>query len=338
MKQLLTILAVIISSTSFAQTTDDYVKSAIEKFNSNDFKGAIKDYTQAINVNGDSRDLYFNRGICEWALQDFESAKKDFDKTIQLDPKFAKAYYNRAIILISQQEFTQSLPDLDKTIELDKTSSSALMLRGEIRAQTGNKAGACEDFHKAKDNGDPQAEEYINENCGTSNAGEVYDSIVSEICNCTHTNQTQKASIIIDSCYELSIRNNYKALQKLGLDSTTHAGREKLNNEIMTNRFRLYCRDTYAKFSEEVEKEVEKNNIGKLTFTGRFISQTLNYKKEYYILILQSTQTKEKKEFHSDLSANENERNHDITVEYVVEKNKKTNQEELVVKSISSSW
>ena len=100
----------------------------------------------------------------------------------------------------------------------------------------------------------------------------------------------------------------------------------------MANKFRLYCTDTYARLL----KEVEEYNASKLTFTGKFISQTPNYEKKYYVLIFQSMQTKEKKEFHSTISIGEDERNDDITIEYEVVKNKDTNREELVVKSVSS--
>jgi len=41
-----------------------------------------------------------------------------------------------------------------------------LTLRGQIRAQTGNKKGACEDFNKAKEIGDNQADKYISQFCG----------------------------------------------------------------------------------------------------------------------------------------------------------------------------
>lgn len=332
MKYLLIIFAVVISATTVGQTADHYLKSGIEKYNSKDFEGAIKDYTQAIKVNGNLRDGYFNRGICEWALQDFDSAQKDFDKTIQLDPKFAKAYYDRAIILISQQEYIQSLPDLDKTIELDETSSSALMLRGEIRARTGNNTGACEDFNKAKEMGEPQAEENIIKYCRTPKDEQVYDSMATEICSCTHANQKQKVSLLLDSCYKLILKNNYTKLQKLGIDSTTLAGKDKLYDEIFKSRLRLNCKETV----EKLVKEYEEDNANNLTFTGRFISQAFNDKKKYYVLILQSKQTKEKKEFHCAFSINEDAQNSDIKVEYEVVKNKETKQEELVVKSISS--
>jgi tetratricopeptide (TPR) repeat protein len=338
MKHLLTILVIIISATSFGQTADDYLKSGIEKYNSKNFEGAIKDYTQAIKINGNLKDGYFHRGVSEWALQDFESAKKDFGKTIQLDPKFTEAYFDRAVILISQQEFTQALADLDKTIALGESSTRALMFRGEIRAHSGNIEGACEDFNKAKENGDLQAEKYINEYCGIPKDELVYDTIASAICSCAGTNQTKKVSIILDYCYELTIKNNYKALQKLGIDSKTQAGQDKLRNEILSNRFRLSCKDVYAKFVEEIQKEMEKEDSNTLIFTGRFVSQTPDSgKKKYYVLILQSTKTKEKKEFYSEMFIDEDARNYDITVKYEIVKNKETNKQELIVKSFSYS-
>ena len=176
MKHLLTILAFVISANSFGQSANDYLKSGIEKHNSKDFEGAIKDYSKAIKADKNLRDGYFNRGICELALKDFKSAKRDLDKTIELDPNFVKAYYSRATVLVSQQQYSQALPDLDKTIELDLTTPNALTLRGQIRAQTGNKKGACEDFNKAKEIGDPQAEKYLSQFCG--NEQQVGESLM----------------------------------------------------------------------------------------------------------------------------------------------------------------
>jgi hypothetical protein len=169
--------------------------------------------------------------------------------------------------------------------------------------------------------------------CGQNpNDKEIYDKMVSEICSCSQTSFTQKASILVDSCYKLSIKKNYKTVQILGIDSATQDGQNKLYNEIMANKFRLYCTDTYARLM----KEAKEYNASTLTFTGKFISQTPNYEKKYFVLLLQSTQTKEKKEFHSTISINEDQRNDDITVEYEIVKSKETNQEELLVKSASS--
>lgn len=165
MKHLFTILVIIIATGALGQTAEEYLKSGITKHNSKDYEGAIKDYTKAIQLDKNLRDGYFNRGICELALQDIKAAKKDLDKTIELDPTFVKAYYSRATVSVSQQKYAEALPDLDKTIELDPTTPKALTLRGQIRAQTGNKKGACEDFNKAKENGDLKADKYLGQFC-----------------------------------------------------------------------------------------------------------------------------------------------------------------------------
>ncbi len=166
MKQIFTILALIICVATFGQTAKECLELGIVKHNSKDFEGAIKEYAKAIKEDKNYTDAYFNKGTCELALKDFKSAKKDFDKVIEIDPKYVKAYYSRASVYVSQQKYVEALPDLDKTIELDPTTPNALTLRGQIRANTGNKKGACDDFNKAKEIGDKQAGKYLSQFCG----------------------------------------------------------------------------------------------------------------------------------------------------------------------------
>jgi tetratricopeptide (TPR) repeat protein len=165
MKKTFTFLLMICSFTTFGQTSNEYLQNGILKHNQKDYKGAIKDYDKAVKLDKDNKVAYFNRGTCELALKDYNSAMTDFSKTIELDPKYVYAYYSRATAFVSQQKYVESLPDLDKTIELDPTIPNALTLRGQIRTQTGNKNGACEDFNKAKEIGDKQADKYIDQFC-----------------------------------------------------------------------------------------------------------------------------------------------------------------------------
>lgn len=166
MKQIFTILALIFCATTFGQTANEFLQSGITMHNAKDFEGAIKAYTKALKEDKNLRDAYYNRGVCEQATNDNKSAKKDFDKTIDLDPKFAKAYYSRATLAVSIEKYLDALPDLDKVMEIEPTLPNALNLRGQIRAQTGNKKGACEDFNQAKTNGDKQADKYLQQFCG----------------------------------------------------------------------------------------------------------------------------------------------------------------------------
>jgi tetratricopeptide (TPR) repeat protein len=166
MKKTLTTLAIIYELTAFGQTSQEYLQNGITKHKQQDYKGAIKDYDKSIKEDKSNKDAYYNRGTCELALKDFKSAMTDFNKTIELDRKFVKAYYSRASVFVSQEKYSDALPDLDKTIELDPKIPNALTLRGQIRAQTGNKIGACEDFNQAKQIGDKQADKYLSQFCG----------------------------------------------------------------------------------------------------------------------------------------------------------------------------
>lgn len=166
MKSTITAFLLICAISGFGQTSNEHLESGIAKHEKQDYKGAIKDYSKALKADKSNKNAYYNRGTCELALKDFKSAMTDFDKTIQLDPKFIKAYYSRATVFVSQQKYTEALPDLDKTIELDSAFPNALTLRGQIRSQTGNKNGACEDFMKAKEVGDKQADKYLIQFCG----------------------------------------------------------------------------------------------------------------------------------------------------------------------------
>lgn len=166
MKKTLTFLITILTLSVLGQTAPEYFQKGIEKHKEQDYKGAIKEYDKAIKTDKDYVDAYFNRGSCELALKDFKSALNDFNKTTELDSKYVKAYYSKASVYVSQEKYAEALPALDKTIELDQTIPNALTLRGQIRAQTGNKKGACEDFNKAKEIGDKKAEKYISQFCG----------------------------------------------------------------------------------------------------------------------------------------------------------------------------
>jgi len=165
MKQALTIFVFLYTLSAFGQTSEEHLQNGISKHNQQDYDGAIKDYDKAIKADKSNKVAYFNRGLCEFALKDYKSAMTDFSTTIELDPNFIDAYLTRAIVFASQEKYAEALPDLDKTIELDPTKPNALTLRGQIRVQTGNKDGACEDFNNAKLLGDKQSDEYISEFC-----------------------------------------------------------------------------------------------------------------------------------------------------------------------------
>ncbi len=60
-----------------------------------DYKGAIEDYTKAIDINPDHSNAYNNRGLSKYNLKDYRGSIEDYTKAIDIDPDHPTAYNNR---------------------------------------------------------------------------------------------------------------------------------------------------------------------------------------------------------------------------------------------------
>jgi tetratricopeptide (TPR) repeat protein len=168
MKKTLSILLTFFYVTLSAQTAEDYLQSGLEKHHKEDYAGAIKDYSLAINADKKFKTAYFNRGACELALNNLEAAMEDFNKAIEIDQNYPDPHYGRATVFATLERYREALTPLDKVIELNEKFPNALILRGQLRAQTGNKKGACDDFTKADKHGDLKASIYLDKYCSTT--------------------------------------------------------------------------------------------------------------------------------------------------------------------------
>ena len=95
MKNILFTLALLISFSSFGQTSSEYFDSGYDKAENGDYYGAISDYTKAIELNPNDAAAYHNRGWSKNKLKDYNGAIADYNKAIELDPNYTDAYHNR---------------------------------------------------------------------------------------------------------------------------------------------------------------------------------------------------------------------------------------------------
>ena len=84
MKKILFTLALLVSFSSFGQTSAQYFKSGFDKFEAKDYYGAIADYTKAIELDPNDRSAYKNRGITKEDLGDLNGACADWKKAARL--------------------------------------------------------------------------------------------------------------------------------------------------------------------------------------------------------------------------------------------------------------
>jgi tetratricopeptide (TPR) repeat protein len=79
------------------QTAQFYNDRGMSKYQSGDAKGAIDDYTMAIQLAPRNDLLYCHRGVVKLTLlNDFKGAIADFDRALDINPESSVAYYSRA--------------------------------------------------------------------------------------------------------------------------------------------------------------------------------------------------------------------------------------------------
>ena len=136
---------------SNAHTANDYYMKGVKKSQSNDYRGAIEDYTKAIELDpiwGGIVTCYSNRGACKSLLTDYRGAIKDFTKAIELFPDI-KHYERRAFNKYLVKDFQGAIEDFTKVIKLDTTCFICFSTRADCKFSIGDFRGAIVDFTKA---------------------------------------------------------------------------------------------------------------------------------------------------------------------------------------------
>jgi len=166
----------------------------------------------------------------------------------------------------------------------------------------------------------------------------IYKNLSAEVCGCTNlTMRNNKPSTTIDSCYKIVLAKYTDSLKSLGFDPATQKGSLKLSNEFIGKLYRN-CPD----LSRLMREENENSKTGKLFFTGTITSQKQLPNGEIEI-VLTNAETKKQQTFKSQsfltdpLKANKKTLSYQLTVEYEIKHNAKTNEDEYYINQNSGS-
>jgi len=130
-------------------SVEEYVNRGIERRDSNNYNGAISDFTAAIRIKPDYDFAYFQRAYAKDELKDYYGAIEDLSKAIDLDPDYAMAYYNRGNAKVDLKDYYGAISDYSKAIELDPDDASTYYNRGTNKSKLKDYYGAIEDYSKA---------------------------------------------------------------------------------------------------------------------------------------------------------------------------------------------
>lgn len=90
----------------------------VQKLQKQDFKGALKDFSQVIRLQPKMLDAYLGRGLAYAGLKNPQAAIADYNRALKLEPKFAAAYLNRADEYLSLGNKKQAKADLQTAAKL----------------------------------------------------------------------------------------------------------------------------------------------------------------------------------------------------------------------------
>jgi Tfp pilus assembly protein PilF len=147
----LTILLLLITGSVQAQepvSADDFSQRAINRFEKNDFEGAIADFTRAIELKARQQEFcFYFRGLALYRRGRLDEAIADLSKAITLKqhPRF---YGDRGNMLAQKGDFDGAIADLNKAIEIEPKFAKAYGDRGIVHLMRGDDTAAESDFTK----------------------------------------------------------------------------------------------------------------------------------------------------------------------------------------------
>jgi serine/threonine protein kinase len=127
----------------------ELVDLGIDKSNKGDKRGAIADFTKAIELDPKHAVAYNNRGNARADLSDNQGAIADYTKAIELNPTYAIAYTNRGFLRHSQGDRQGAIADFTKAIEIDPKYAPGYITRGSFYYESGDPKAANLDWRKA---------------------------------------------------------------------------------------------------------------------------------------------------------------------------------------------
>ena len=158
-------------------SVEEYVNRGIERRDSNNYNGAISDFTAAIRIKPDYDFAYFHRAYIKDDLKDYYGAIEDYSKAIELDPDYAYAYTNRGVVKDKLKDYYGAISDYSKAIEINPDFADAYTNRAYAKDELKDYYGAINDYSKAIELKPDYAFAYINRGIAKKNLKDYYGAI-----------------------------------------------------------------------------------------------------------------------------------------------------------------
>lgn len=134
---------------------DYYNQRGLHKNYDGDYRGAIIDFTKAIEINPNLAQAYCRRGSTKIDLKDYQGAIIDLNKAIELSPNYSEALRFRSQAKHNLKDYYGAISDLNKLIKESPDAVIYLPRRALAKYEIGDYEGAVKDcYNLIKRSGD----------------------------------------------------------------------------------------------------------------------------------------------------------------------------------------
>ncbi len=157
MRTILSLIITFISITSCSNlTAEEYYKRGLKKLHpefgvGNDCKGAIEDFTDAIEINPQYSEAYNERGYSKFLLKDNNGAIEDFTKAIQINPNNSFAFVRMGDTNVEMEDYNKAIINYTNAIQISPDYYYAYFNRGKANIKTQEYEKAISDLKNVLD-------------------------------------------------------------------------------------------------------------------------------------------------------------------------------------------
>lgn len=145
---------------------DVYTKLSQAKFETGDYKGAVKVFDTLVGRDPKNEFALTYRGAAKIELNDFSGAIADLESAIKVNSKSYVAYNFRGTAKAGLKQYLEALKDFDQAIKIKFDYPSTYVNRAAVKMASKDRKGACEDLNKADQLGSDIAYKLIQQYCG----------------------------------------------------------------------------------------------------------------------------------------------------------------------------
>jgi tetratricopeptide (TPR) repeat protein len=154
-----------------------------EEAEKGNYQGAIRYFTEAIDLNPMDAESYYGRGIAYSHEGQYDRAISDYTKALEINPKDARAYCNRGNVYCRKGEYDRAISDYTKALETNPRGTEAYYNRGITWSIKGQHDQAISDFRKALEinpNNPRYVDAYVNQEIAYYEEKSQYDQAISD--------------------------------------------------------------------------------------------------------------------------------------------------------------